>query len=56
MSSVAGPDAYWTSYGYGKTGNRTTTTSHSLIVGGTDTVPTYTYPAAGDRDRMPCRW
>ncbi|MFI7217964.1 RHS repeat domain-containing protein [Micromonospora maritima] len=40
---IGGADAYWHSYTYDKTGNRTTDTRHNA---GGDTTRTYTYPAA----------
>ncbi|MFS0692852.1 RHS repeat-associated core domain-containing protein [Streptomyces nitrosporeus] len=46
-TTVGGPDAYWLSYGYDKTGNRTTQTEHATTSGGTDATTTYTQPAPG---------
>jgi RHS repeat-associated protein len=43
---VAGPAAYWHSYRYDLTGNRTSLTRHGLG-GAADTVSTYSYPDAG---------
>ena len=47
-TTVGGPAAYWTSYTYDLTGNRTSSTAHSLS-GNTaqDVTTTQTYPAAG---------
>jgi RHS repeat-associated protein len=43
---VAGPAAYWHTYGYDVTGNRKSLTQHAL--GGVpEKLSTYTYPAAG---------
>ncbi|MDJ0347569.1 RHS repeat-associated core domain-containing protein [Streptomyces sp. H10-C2] len=47
-STVGGPDAYWTSYGYDPVGNRTTETQHQTATGpATDTTRTYQVPATG---------
>ncbi|MFF5621051.1 RHS repeat-associated core domain-containing protein [[Kitasatospora] papulosa] len=46
-STVGGPDAYWHTYGYDKTGNRTTQTEHATTTGSTDATTTYTHPAPG---------
>ncbi|MEE4543024.1 RHS repeat-associated core domain-containing protein [Streptomyces sp. V4-01] len=47
-TTVGGPDAYWTSYGYDAVGDRTTETQHTTASGpATDTVRTYAQPAAG---------
>ncbi len=45
-STVGGPDAYWHTYAYDKTGNRTTQTEHTTT-GATDATTTYTHPAPG---------
>ena len=42
--AVGGPDPYWQSFTYDKTGNRLTDTRHTTSG---DTTRTYTYPAAG---------
>src|SRR5690606_20191751 len=46
-STVGGPDAYWHTYGYDKTGNRTTQTEHPTTGGGTGATTTYVHPAPG---------
>ncbi|WSM88609.1 RHS repeat protein [Streptomyces sp. NBC_01696] len=46
-SAVGGPDAYWHTYDYDKTGNRTTQTQHATATGSTDATTTYTHPAPG---------
>ncbi|MFE5240456.1 MULTISPECIES: RHS repeat-associated core domain-containing protein [unclassified Streptomyces] len=46
-STVGGPDAYWHTYGYDKTGNRTTQTEHATTTGSTDATTTYTHPTPG---------
>ncbi|MFI1592141.1 RHS repeat domain-containing protein [Streptomyces halstedii] len=48
-STVGGPDAYWHTYGYDKTGNRTTQTEHATTAGTTTTTATtaYAHPAPG---------
>ena len=47
-TTVGGPDAYWTTYGYDTVGNRTTETQHTTTSGpATDTTRTYTAPATG---------
>ncbi|NUO55589.1 MAG: RHS repeat protein, partial [Hamadaea sp.] len=43
---IGGPAAYWQTYGYDVTGNRTSLTVHGLD-GIADKVSTYAYPAAG---------
>jgi RHS repeat-associated protein len=45
-SAVGGTAAYWTSYRYDVTGNRTSEVQHSTTGAG-DTTRTYTYPQAG---------
>jgi RHS repeat-associated protein len=45
-ATLAGPAPYWTTYGYDRTGNRTSLTSHSTT-GGADTTRTSVYPAPG---------
>ncbi|GAA4201795.1 RHS repeat-associated core domain-containing protein [Actinocatenispora rupis] len=43
-SDLGGPAPYWHTYGYDKTGNRTSLTQH---LAGQDTITTSTYPAPG---------
>ena len=43
VAGLGGAAKYWTSYRFDKVGNRTSLTQH----GATDSVSTYTYPAAG---------
>ena len=45
-STVGGPDAYWHTYSYDSTGNRTGLVEHGLS-GAADTTVGYTYPAPG---------
>ena len=45
-STVGGPDAYWQTYTYDDSGNRTSLDSHGLAGTG-DTSSTYTYPTPG---------
>jgi RHS repeat-associated protein len=45
-STVGGPAAYWQTYSYDNSGNRTSLVSHGLGGAG-DTTSTYTYPTAG---------
>ncbi|MEU3130803.1 polymorphic toxin-type HINT domain-containing protein [Streptomyces sp. NPDC047726] len=48
VSTVGGPDPYWTSYSYDAVGNRKTETQHTAAAGpATDTVRTYAAPEAG---------
>src|SRR5690606_42061106 len=54
-STVGGPDAYWHTYGYDKTGNRTTQTEHPTTGGGTGATTTYVHPAPGAEDRKSTR-
>ncbi|MGW8779052.1 RHS repeat-associated core domain-containing protein [Streptomyces sp. NPDC055796] len=47
-ATVGGPDAYWTTYAYGSTGNRKTEVQHKTPSGPTaDITRTYAAPAAG---------
>ncbi|MFI0941853.1 polymorphic toxin-type HINT domain-containing protein [Streptomyces sp. NPDC021020] len=47
-ATVGGPDAYWTSYSYDASGDRTSETQHATASGpAVDTVRTYAAPAAG---------
>ncbi|MEU3838422.1 RHS repeat-associated core domain-containing protein [Streptomyces sp. NPDC028635] len=47
-ATVGGPDAYWTTYSYGPTGNRKTEIQHKTPSGPTgDVVRTYADPVAG---------
>ncbi|MEJ8640207.1 RHS repeat-associated core domain-containing protein [Streptomyces sp. MS2.AVA.5] len=47
-ATVGGPDAYWTSYSYGPTGNRETEVQHKTTSGPTgDITRTYGAPAPG---------
>ena len=47
-TTVGGPAAYWTSYTYDSTGNRTSQTQHNTTGDTTkDTTTTQTFPAAG---------
>ncbi|WP_406411924.1 hypothetical protein OG923_23800 [Streptomyces halstedii] len=46
-STVGGPDAYWHTYGYDKTGNRTTQTEHATTAGTTTATTAYAHPAPG---------
>ena len=45
-TTVGGPDAYWHTYEYDDTGNRTSLVAHGLGGAG-DSSTTYTYPAPG---------
>ncbi|MFF5284533.1 RHS repeat-associated core domain-containing protein [Streptomyces sp. NPDC013171] len=46
--TVGGPDAYWTTYSYGPTGNRKTEVQHRTLSGPADDITrTYADPAAG---------
>jgi RHS repeat-associated protein len=50
-TTVGGPDAYWTSYGYDAVGNRTTETQHTTASGpAVDTTRTYAAPGTGTHD------
>ncbi|MFF7156394.1 RHS repeat-associated core domain-containing protein [Streptomyces sp. NPDC008139] len=50
-TTVGGPDAYWTSYGYDAVGDRTTETRHTTASGpAADTTRTYTPPTTGTHD------
>ncbi|WGD40490.1 RHS repeat-associated core domain-containing protein [Streptomyces cathayae] len=46
-ATVGGPDAYWHSYSYDVTGNRTKEVRHAVSSGGEDTTRTYTYGRPG---------
>lgn len=48
-STVGGPDAYWHSYSYDRTGNRTKQVERATTAGGTDATTTYTHPAPGTK-------
>ncbi|WP_435209914.1 RHS repeat domain-containing protein [Streptomyces sp. bgisy034] len=47
-AAVGGPDAYWHSYSYDITGNRTKEVRHATAAGGTDVTRDYTYGRSGD--------
>lgn len=46
-SNIGGPAAYWSSYSYDSTGNRTKETQHGTTGPAADTTRTYTYPDPG---------
>ncbi|WP_318294686.1 RHS repeat domain-containing protein [Streptomyces bacillaris] len=46
-STVGGPDAYWHSYDYDRTGNRSKQVEHATTAGGADATTTYTHPSPG---------
>ncbi|WP_432058665.1 RHS repeat-associated core domain-containing protein [Streptomyces sp. bgisy022] len=46
-TTVGGPDAYWHSYSYDVTGNRTEEVRHAVSSGGEDTTRAYTYGRPG---------
>ncbi len=41
---LAGPQAYWNTYGYDEHGNRDVETRHAVTASGTDTVRDYSFP------------
>lgn len=51
-SMIGGPNPYWTTWTFDSIGDRQSQTQHSLA-GGSDSVATYSYPAAGSNAVQP---
>jgi RHS repeat-associated protein len=52
-TNLGGPAAYWTSWAYSATGNRTEMINHASFAAGTDYRSDYAYPAAGATSVQP---